>query len=1687
MSFVPYPAIDDKDFYDKIFWKKEFLSTMYRTDFQYSKTEDLCRRGEFKMQNHQEFVRNFVSQETPYNGALLIHGTGVGKCVHPETEIYANASMTPIVDLWDANVHMDSPEYSVDSEGGEWYSLQQDIVVCTMRDRKMVPVKASRLYRQKVSESLLQVTTSNSKSIIITRAHKLLTTAGWTTDLKVGTDIAIPIILRDTGDSTLGGERHEYIFYPITSIEELDYTGYVYDLEVPETHNYVANGILCHNTCAAIGTTEGMRDYVRKSGKKIYILSTENVRPNFYKELYDPSRESVERDIHGMPGSYQCAGDRYYIEGHSGKPEVKAKLIKSMIEDYYEFYGYGQFANFVDVTLGAVLPPHMSKPKMLNEDGTYIDIGDYFNNSIIVIDEAHCIAGSYNKGTKDDDGDDGDDDVAASDDEEVEKPKVRKVKLKTGDKSKIVKVKAKAKVKISDDDDDDDSIRPEGDGEPADGKKKVIRNTTKRSLFQTLVDSIIPACRAKGGNLKILLLTATPMKDNVNELCDLLELLNMNDGRKLEPADWRSVLFPPKIMFYKNLGDAFGDRQARLLQNIARGYISYVKGDNPITFPKALLPPAEQLYEPGRRFGNEINPIFEYGHDKGSDIQTLFDITDPPNFFFNLVKCEMDTYQYVCYTALHNGQLNIKKMSSDSQARMISNMAFPIAGADYTPFTIIDEPGRLSSIVGKKDGGRTVAVSGINGFKYTFPSRTKEVPNADGAATKRKYVSYAINDQVWDRCGMFMMIDDNPGSGTDSSEDYTLHMFSKKLDMFVRNVISSPGIAFAYSEFKSCGALIMALALEANGFVCYHPDLHLYINKDTGLPKDDNIRKSLPEAYLFDLTEAQLARIRGADPSYRHYRCSHCGNLYKSCLGMGSATPHKFNIATYVVVTGDQGGTKEIAEVVSNNMYGHKIKAIIGTKVTGTGVDFKWIRQVHIFDPWHNNTRIYQAIGRGLRHCSHADLPEPDRNVTIFKYSSTTDVSLITDNGIDIDDDAQLAQSATLVTEDGDEIVFNFTYKDLLTETVDEHMYRRVVRKDLINKLIERRLKEMAVDCELNKNRNMLPGDEDYSRECDYMECNYKCGGFKEPIRYVRRIRQYEDGSYVAIDGNGQAKDGPLWRDLELDEDRSDDEIWRELHKNNVEILGEEEVSDPDDDDDEALVIAYKEILVDIPLPMGKVDLSTYDIYFSSPQVDKAVKVISRLFQKTLALQLSRIVHLVRIIDKLIEDKFIYAALNKIVGNMPYVRPLTIIDKFGRKGRIIVHNKFYIYHPYELEDVRIPMRYRSTPLTVKSRYYNMEMLAAKKGKDAAVVALAVVDPAEVDAIAAKISKMDIISVSDIVKLHTRLYDMLLPELGLLMETMVERNTPNTQYVVEYCLSSGVAFFMPDFGVESGEGTINYLLEECRRGNEYFLMHIMNSTNLPTAAVRVFTNNVWKKHIIDNLPGGTRFITYDDSTKNDRPNIPYPHSDLTVAFDGFRELIKSINNKNNKYLGLEGVYGMMADPGHRKDQPIFKLSNIQSILLSAVDSFNKQYPNRVSLNKCRFKMFDQSLREAVITKDGKISKRGEIKGKVCTTATEGEVYKLVLYMSEVLQQEDNYALITQGSDIEVVDFMDSLDVEGALNAKGLFIPKKQGKAGSCEVLKKFLIIANYYNINEVSWFLNPIDTNIHRPIGEPAAK
>ena len=120
------------------------------------------------------------------------------------------------------------------------------------------------------------------------------------------------------------------------------------------------------------------------------------------------------------------------------------------------------------------------------------------------------------------------------------------------------------------------------------------------------------------------------------------------------------------------------------------------------------------------------------------------------------------------------------------------------------------------------------------------------------------------------------------------------------------------------------------------------------------------------------------------------------------------------------------------------NVDGSAIRVIIGSPFVSEGVDFRYVRQVHILDPWDNLSRIEQIIGRGLRTCSHSALPDEDQNCTVYLHICRL--------------------------------------PDSTQETLDEYVYReRVLKKATTIGKIKRILEESAIDCSLQLSTNVLP------------------------------------------------------------------------------------------------------------------------------------------------------------------------------------------------------------------------------------------------------------------------------------------------------------------------------------------------------------------------------------------------------------------------------------------------------------------------------------------------------------------------------------------------------------------------------------------------------------------------------------
>lgn len=139
-------------------------------------------------------------------------------------------------------------------------------------------------------------------------------------------------------------------------------------------------------------------------------------------------------------------------------------------------------------------------------------------------------------------------------------------------------------------------------------------------------------------------------------------------------------------------------------------------------------------------------------------------------------------------------------------------------------------------------------------------------------------------------------------------------------------------------------------------------------------------------------------------------------------------------------------GMKEINK--SENKHGDYIKIILISPAGSEGLNLRNIRQVHIMEPYWNEVRVNQMIGRAIRQCSHSDLPIDDRKVNIYRYKSTR--------------------------AKGDKL------------TTDEYIENLARGKDGLLQSFLDAVKESAVDCVLNKNHNMILQD-------------YTCFQFEEP------------------------------------------------------------------------------------------------------------------------------------------------------------------------------------------------------------------------------------------------------------------------------------------------------------------------------------------------------------------------------------------------------------------------------------------------------------------------------------------------------------------------------------------------------------------------------------------------------------
>ena len=134
------------------------------------------------------------------------------------------------------------------------------------------------------------------------------------------------------------------------------------------------------------------------------------------------------------------------------------------------------------------------------------------------------------------------------------------------------------------------------------------------------------------------MLTATPIRDSPDELVDILTLLIRNHTKNPN-AETRLV----------NKAELFqGDQvNTQYLRVLCKGYVSFLRGESPITFPLILDPPREHLNDPSSALLSSVyvpNPRTSL-----TDGNKFIDFDEISQQHLRLVGCRMDEFQYHNY------------------------------------------------------------------------------------------------------------------------------------------------------------------------------------------------------------------------------------------------------------------------------------------------------------------------------------------------------------------------------------------------------------------------------------------------------------------------------------------------------------------------------------------------------------------------------------------------------------------------------------------------------------------------------------------------------------------------------------------------------------------------------------------------------------------------------------------------------------------------------------------------------------------------------------------------------------------------------------------------------------------------------------------------------------------------------
>lgn len=505
-------------------------------------------------------------------------------------------------------------------------------------------------------------------------------------------------------------------------------------------------------TCSAIGIAEQFTEQLFSVKKKVWIVCPKALISTWYNEIFDvftaAATQAKSASSKGHTNIFQCTGHRYtplfesLMRELDGNIEKVQKRIQAHIEKYYRIINYERFVQVIEDIRNNT--PSTFEGEMIRQ------LKREFNHAVIIVDEAHALRKTRGDTTS----------------QSVNALRaIRSVKVQRGTVISLSNHRGLRKATLSQSLDKNATLirlgakgsgavrmdRVSGNGEvilyekpkykgrsikiPSNMKTFAVQKVTK-----TITD-VLQYVTRHSDQLKLVLLSATPVYDSHQEIVDLVNLCRLNDKR---PVWSQRQVFPSN----KSLTNT-----SHPLYDFTRGYISYVRGADPKTFPTVMYPAKSQT-----RSVSSLQ-VFPSVLTKAQlrlleQKQTVSDI-DPSKKMISTLIFPNGGYDNQAFHALFISRTNAPPFTQPKGLSMFSKKSLSTYSPKYD--NLLREIRNCKGVVfvyteylvtGAFTVGMMLEENGFHRFSSTSHPRPSMLRNVSAAGKRvRKQGSYVIFDQ----------------------------------------------------------------------------------------------------------------------------------------------------------------------------------------------------------------------------------------------------------------------------------------------------------------------------------------------------------------------------------------------------------------------------------------------------------------------------------------------------------------------------------------------------------------------------------------------------------------------------------------------------------------------------------------------------------------------------------------------------------------------------------------------------------------------------------------------------------------------------------------------------------------------------------------------------------------------------